>query len=73
VERAVERLEPIVAGADEARLLDVPLGAPLMLVERTSFDRDDIAVEHAVGTFRGDRTSFVVEVSGAPDPTDRPH
>ena len=73
VARAVERLEPIVAGMHEARLLAVAPGAPLMLVERTSFDRDDVAVEHAVGTFRGDRTSFVVEVSGAPDPTDRPH
>ena len=73
VARAVERLEPVVAGAHEARLLDVAPGAPLMLVERTSYDRDDLAVEHAVGTFRGDRTSFVVEVSGAPDPTDRPH
>jgi GntR family transcriptional regulator len=73
VARAVERLEPVVAGAHEARQLGVEPGAPLMLVERTSFDRDDVAVEHAVGTFRGDRTSFVVEVSGAPDPTDRPH
>lgn len=73
VARAVERLEPIVAGAHEARQLGVEPGAPLMLVERTSFDRDGTAVEHAVGTFRGDRTSFVVEVSGAPDPTDRPH
>ena len=73
VARAVERLEPTIAGAQEARLLGVAPGAPLMLVERTSFDHDDVAVEHAVGTFRGDRTSFVVEVSGAPGPTDRPH
>ena len=31
---AVERLEPIVARAHEARALAVPEGAPLMLVER---------------------------------------
>jgi GntR family transcriptional regulator len=73
VERAVERLEPVLAGADEALLLDVDEGAPLMLVERTSYAAGGVAVEHAVSTFRGDRTRFVVEVPGAVDPADRRH
>jgi GntR family transcriptional regulator len=73
VARAVEHLEPVLAGADDADLLDVDEGAPLMLVERTGYDVGGIAVEHAVSTFRGDRTRFVVEVPGALDPADRPH
>ena len=73
VARAVEHLEPVLAGADEAHLLEVEEGAPLMLVERTSYDAGGVAVEHAVSTFRGDRTRFVVEVPGAMDPADRPH
>ncbi len=71
VVRAVERLEPVVAGAQEARLLRVVIGAPLMLVQRTAYDAGGRAVEHAVGVFRGDRASFVVEVSGVTDPGDR--
>ena len=69
--RAVERLEPILAGPAEAALLDVQPGAPLMLVERTAFDAEDGPVEFAVAVFRGDRARFIVEVSGAlakPDP-----
>ena len=48
VARAVEHLEPVLAGADEALLLEVEVGAPLMLVERTSYDAAGVAVEHAV-------------------------
>src|SRR5262249_24126850 len=73
VARAVEHLEPVLAGADEAQLLEGDQGAPLMLVERISYDDSGVAVEHAVSTFRGDRTRFVVEVPGAMDPADRPH
>lgn len=73
VARAVESLEPVLAGAEEARLLEVVEGAPLMLVGRTSYDGAGVPVEHAVSTFRGDRTRFVVEVPGAPGPVDRPH
>ena len=74
VARAVEHLEPVLGGRGRgAGCWSVEAGAPLMLVERTSYDRAGVAVEHAVSTFRGDRTRFVVEVSGAPDPADRPH
>ena len=71
VARAVEHLEPVLAGPDDVLLLEVEEGAPLMLVERTSYDGAGVAVEHAVSTFRGDRTRFVVEVPGAIDPADR--
>ena len=63
--RAVERLEPVLATDAEAPALEVAAGAPLMRVERTTYDQDDRPVEHAVGFFRGDRTHFVVEVRAA--------
>jgi GntR family transcriptional regulator len=60
--RAVERLEPALATAEQAAALDVAPGAPLMRVERTTYDQLDRPLEFALGFFRGDRTSFVVEV-----------
>ncbi len=60
--RAVERLEPALATDEQATALDVAPGAPLMRVERTTYDQLDRPLEFAVGFFRGDRTSFVVEV-----------
>jgi GntR family transcriptional regulator len=61
--RARQTLEPIVAGEAESRLLEVPVGSPLMLVERTAWDRRDRAVEHARDLYRGDRSRFVTELS----------
>jgi GntR family transcriptional regulator len=63
VRRAVERLEPVLAGRDEASLLEIKEGSPLLLVERTSFDAGGLAVEYARDLFRGDRTKVLVESS----------
>ena len=71
VTRAVERLEPVIAGPREAELLSVNEGAPLLLVERTAFDADGVAVEYARDLFRGDRTKVVVESSVAAPTTAR--
>jgi GntR family transcriptional regulator len=57
---AVERLEPVVARAHEARLLGLPEGAPLMLVERVARAPGGVAVEFARDRHRGDRSRFVV-------------
>ena len=59
--RALERLEPVAAGPEEAELLEVKPGAPMMLVERTAFDDGGAPVEWALDVFRGDRTRVVVE------------
>jgi GntR family transcriptional regulator len=61
--RAIERLEPVLARAHEARALDIPARAPLMLVERTAYDGDGTPVEFAHDRYRGDRARFVVRVS----------
>ena len=61
--RAVQSLEPVVAGPAEVDLLGVTLGDPLMLVERTSWDARDRPVEHARDVYRGDRSRFVSELT----------
>jgi GntR family transcriptional regulator len=61
--RAVERLEPVVADADDAAALGVRVGAPLMLVHREAFDAAGELVERARDLFRGDRTRIVAWTS----------
>jgi GntR family transcriptional regulator len=58
---AVERLEPVLAEQPAADHLGVRLGAPLLLVERTAYDADGVALEFARDLFRGDRTRVLVE------------
>ena len=62
---ATERLEPVAARAHDAQHLGVAEGAPLMLVERTSYAADGTPVEFARDRHRGDRARFVIRV--APD------
>jgi GntR family transcriptional regulator len=59
---ALERLEPVAAGAHEASALGVPEGCPLMLVERTAFAAGGVAVEFSHERHRGDRARFEVRV-----------
>jgi GntR family transcriptional regulator len=60
--RAVERLEPVVARAHEAKALKIDSGAPLMLVERTAYAVDGTPVEFAHDRHRGDRQRWIVKV-----------
>ena len=57
--RAVERLEPTLARADEANELGVAPGRPLMLVERVAYGPSGRALELSRDLFRGDRTRVV--------------
>jgi GntR family transcriptional regulator len=61
--RAVERLEPVLARAHEAKALDVAEGSPLMLVERTAYAADGTAVEFAHDRHRGDRARFTIQTA----------
>lgn len=61
--RVVEALEPVVAQAHSAEVLGVAAGCALMLVERTAYDADDVAVEYARDLHRGDRARFLVEAA----------
>lgn len=61
--RAVEHLEPALAGTADARALGVRRGAPLMLVERVAMDAAGAPVELARDRFRGDLTRIVIETT----------
>ena len=59
--RARQSLEPIIAGPQEADLLGIAPGAPLMLEHRLSFDARDQPVELGRDVYRGDRFRFVTD------------
>jgi GntR family transcriptional regulator len=61
--RAVERIEPIAADADDAAALGLRAGAPLLLVDRIAYDAGGEVVETARDVFRGDRTRIVAWTS----------
>jgi GntR family transcriptional regulator len=57
---AHEVLEPVISSEEQARLLRVEVGTPLMLIERTAYTVSGVAVEHAHDVFRADRTRITV-------------
>ncbi|MBI5722113.1 MAG: GntR family transcriptional regulator [Burkholderiales bacterium] len=52
--RAEEKIRAVAAAADEAALLQLPVGAPLLLVERRSFSYGDRPVELRRGLYHTD-------------------
>jgi GntR family transcriptional regulator len=52
---ANESLEPVIATVEEAELLGIEPGAPLMLIERIAFTAAGLPVEFARDLFRSDR------------------
>lgn len=75
---ASESLEPVIARPDEAELLHVEPGSPLMLITRTAFTTAGLAVEFARDLFRPDRIKVSLQtgigrsVVRTPDATDPP-
>ena len=62
---AVEQIEVVLAGDEEAALLRTEPQAPLLALERTTFDAAGIPFEHSHDLFRADRIRIVVRSSGA--------
>lgn len=60
--RALQRLRAAVATAEDARLLELPLGAPLLVVERRCFTRENQCVELTETRYCGERYDFVAEL-----------
>jgi GntR family transcriptional regulator len=52
---AVQTVEPTVANPEQADLLDCPVYAPLLQIERVTRDTTGRTVEHAHSVYRGDR------------------
>lgn len=61
---AEERIEVVAAEAGEALILNVPEGAPLLSIIRTSVDDDGVPMEHSHDLFRADRTRITVRTRG---------
>jgi GntR family transcriptional regulator len=60
---ARQTLEPVVARSEEATLLEIAPGSPVMLIERIARDAQDRAVEYAKDIYRGDRSRFLAELT----------
>lgn len=61
ISSALQSFEPVVSNEYEQGLLNVPLGSPLMMVSRISYDAENVAVEHGKDIYRGDKTRFVAK------------
>jgi GntR family transcriptional regulator len=57
--RVEDTVETALAGPDEARLLGVDVGLPMLLVHRTGWDAAGVVIEWTRSMFRGDRFRFV--------------
>jgi GntR family transcriptional regulator len=62
---ATERIEVVLASADEAAILDIEPGAPLMAITRTTTDAHGEPMEFSRDLFRADRTRIVVRTEGS--------
>ena len=59
-DEAVEHIEVVPAGRDEAAVLDVAVAAPLLSITRTTTAADGEPFEHSHDLFRADRTTITV-------------
>lgn len=57
--RVEDLVQTAPATPQDARLLDVGIGVPMLLIERTGWGTDDRPVEWTRSVFRGDRFSFI--------------
>ena len=63
---AEETIETVLAGPEDARLLGVDVGLPLLLLSRHAFDVAGQPVEYAQSWYRGDRYKFVTRLRRTP-------
>jgi GntR family transcriptional regulator len=62
---ATQQIEASRADADEASLLEIKEGAPVLRCTRTAFSPEDVVLEYAAGVYRGDRYKYRVRLEGA--------
>lgn len=60
VDQALARIEPVVAGPEEAALLGVALGAPLLRLRQTHFGRDGAPLLYSINLHRSEVVRFHV-------------
>lgn len=64
--RALQRLRAVAFTAEQARLLEIPVGAPGLLIERRGFLADGRPAEFTQSYYRGDAYDLMSELSYAP-------
>jgi GntR family transcriptional regulator len=57
-----DTVETALAGPDATALLDIEMGAPLLVVQRLARDAEGVPVELTRSAFRGDRFRFVARL-----------
>lgn len=62
ISRGWRRIDAVTASEEQATLLDIQTGAPLLRLESVSYSPEGVAVEYFVAFFRSDKTSFEVEI-----------
>ncbi|GLX01590.1 hypothetical protein Misp02_56760 [Microtetraspora sp. NBRC 16547] len=62
---ALERIEAVSAGEEEAAVLGVDSGVPVLAITRTTSDERGVPFEFSQDIFWGDRTRILVHVSDA--------
>jgi GntR family transcriptional regulator len=60
---AREELEPVIAEAEQAELLRIGIGAPLMAIQRTAYTVSGLPIEFAQDLFRPDRVKITLQTS----------
>ena len=67
VERSEDSVEAVLATGEEARLLKVPEGSPLVLIRGTAYSAANEPVRYTEALYPGARWQFALQVSGAAD------
>ncbi len=62
--KAVERMVAVLADHEQAQMLGIKVGDPLMAIERVAFDDREQPVEYSTDLFRGDRTTVIAWAHG---------
>ena len=60
--RARETFVPLLLDAGEAAILGGEPGDPVLSVERTTYDDDDVVIEYCKSILRADRYRYSVEL-----------
>jgi GntR family transcriptional regulator len=64
--RALQRLRAVAFNAEQARLLDIPVGSPGLLIERRGFLADGRPAEYTKSYYRGDAYDLMSELAHTP-------
>jgi GntR family transcriptional regulator len=63
LQSAEESIGAVIAGEEEAQILQTTSGSPLLLIKETTYDALNIPIEYSVSLLRGDRyTASVISV-----------